>query len=332
MKTLIPLLFSCLSLIISQTVRAESLTFIAVGDTGTGKSGQYRVAEAIASVCASRDCQFAIGLGDNIYENGAESSDDSEFIDKFEMPYIDLDFPFYMALGNHDNSHFDTGDGLNNFKGDFQVDYHYRDDRISDKWKMPARYYHFAMPENSEQPLADFLALDSNPIAGGLDWDYKFWRSRYTKEHRRWIRDTLKASKGQWKIAFSHHPYVSNGRHGNAGIYDGLAGQGKTWKKLTEDKLCGKIDLLITGHDHDLQWLAPKSGCDKTSFIVSGAGAKTRGLTNPHRNEAWYQAGDVLGFFVITLNQETLTGEAFVVNPDTGEATKTFTKTLTKQS
>ncbi|WP_281645379.1 metallophosphoesterase [Parendozoicomonas sp. Alg238-R29] len=316
--------------LVSSALQAQSLTFVAVGDTGTGEEKQYKVAAAMAEVCETRSCAFALGLGDNIYENGAESADDSEFIDKFEMPYQELDFPFYMALGNHDNSHFNTGDGLDNFKGDFQVDYHYREDRLSDKWKMPARYYHFSMPESSDKPLADFLALDSNPIAGGLDWNHQFWRSPYTKTHRRWIRDTLTASEGTWKIAFSHHPYISNGRHGNAGKYDGLPGQGKTWKTLIEDKLCEKVDLMISGHDHDLQWLAPTEDCEKTSFIVSGAGAKTRGLTNPNRNEAWYQAGDVLGFFLITLNDTQLTGEAWEVDQDTGKPTMVYSRTITK--
>ncbi len=48
-----------------------------------------------------------------------------------------------MALGDHDNPWIFAGDGDSddNDKGENQVEYHYRTDRKSDKWKMPARFY-----------------------------------------------------------------------------------------------------------------------------------------------------------------------------------------------
>ena len=48
--------------------KGKIVRFIAVGDTGTGKEGQYQVANAIEKVCAAHGCDFALGLGDNIYE------------------------------------------------------------------------------------------------------------------------------------------------------------------------------------------------------------------------------------------------------------------------
>ena len=35
------------------------------------------------------------------------------------------------------------------------------------------------------------------------------------------MRETLSSSH-LWKIAFGHHPYISNGTHGVAGHYDGF--------------------------------------------------------------------------------------------------------------
>ena len=101
-----------------------AVSFIAIGDTGTGEEKQYKVAAAMKEVCDELGCDFALGLGDNIYETGVDSVDDVQFIDKFEKPYADVDFPFYMTLGNHDNGWL-SGDGLDNDKGEFQVDYHY---------------------------------------------------------------------------------------------------------------------------------------------------------------------------------------------------------------
>ncbi|WP_211830915.1 metallophosphoesterase [Kistimonas asteriae] len=309
---------------------AESVSFIAIGDMGTGSDKQYKVANAIENLCQQKACDFAIGLGDNIYEAGVDSSRDDSFQSKFEQPYAGLAFPFFMSLGNHDNSHFASGGGLDNFKGEYQVAYHYRDDRGSDKWRMPNRYYHFTAPLESEEPLVDFLALDSNPIAGGLDWDYQYWRKPYTAKHKDWIKSTLSNANAPWKIAFAHHPLRSNGRHGNAGFYDGLAGSGKDWQKLIKETVCDKVDVLITGHDHDLQWLKPNSDCGKTFFIVSGAGGKTRSLTNPDRNPAWWQVGDSLGFFRIQIEGNQFTGEAYVVNAESGQWELAYSNTIRK--
>jgi tartrate-resistant acid phosphatase type 5 len=159
-------------------VASKVVRFIAVGDTGTGEEGQYQVANAIEAVCASNGCDFAIGLGDNIYESGVDSVDDAQWIDKFETPYKDLDFPFYMTLGNHDNSYF-GGEGTSNRKGEFQVDYHYKEGRESDKWNMPARYYHFSAPLSDSEPLIDFFSLDSNPLASIPDPDTNYQHTEY---------------------------------------------------------------------------------------------------------------------------------------------------------
>lgn len=51
------------------------------------------VADAARAVCARRGVDLAIGLGDNIYENGPESSTDDEFQSKFERPNTGIDVP-----------------------------------------------------------------------------------------------------------------------------------------------------------------------------------------------------------------------------------------------
>jgi hypothetical protein len=44
--------------------------FIALGDGGTGTLAQYQVAAAAKTVCDQKGCDFALYLGDNIYEVG----------------------------------------------------------------------------------------------------------------------------------------------------------------------------------------------------------------------------------------------------------------------
>ncbi len=304
--------------------------FIAIGDMGTGEDGQYKVAAVMKDVCDQRGCDFAIGLGDNVYESGADSTDDIQFKTKFEDPYKDLNFPFYMALGNHDNSWIIGGDGLNNDKGDVQVAYHYKSDRPSNKWNMPARYYNFSAPKGDVNPLVEFYALDSNPLAGVADADPEYWQFPYRNKQANWFNLGIQNSTAPWKIAFAHHAYLSNGKHGNAGIYDGFPGAGIIYRNFLKDNVCDRVDVMIAGHDHELQWLKPTESCGKTFHIVSGAGAKTRdlkGTKNPH----YWQKDGVLGFFYIEIEGDEFRGTAYTVNKVSGEYEAAFSKTLTRQ-
>jgi hypothetical protein len=302
--------------------------FIAVGDTGSGSDGQYAVGEAMAQVCAERGCDFALGLGDNIYESGTGSALDPQFEEKFEVPFAPVNIPFYMVLGNHDNSEFFGGDGAGNARGDTQVDYHYRDidhpdqPRLTQRWKMPARYYNFQAGMENGQPLVEFFGIDSSQPAGGFpDSDQNFSYNNYGLAQLDWLKQGLEQSTAQWKLVFAHHPYVSNGSHGNAGNYDGIPGPllpvlaGQRYKDFLEEAMCDRADYFLNGHDHDLQWLKPQPSCGRTGFITSGAGSKVRSLVNRNSNPAHYQAGDVYGFFWLEIDGDSLRGEVYEVDP-----------------
>ncbi|MFN7454784.1 MAG: hypothetical protein ACK5RO_09015 [Pseudobdellovibrionaceae bacterium] len=100
-----------------------------------------------------------------------------------------------------------------------------------------------------------------------------------------------------WTILVMHHPYLSNGKHGNAGNYDGVPFppySGNHVKKMVEDLICNKVDLVFSGHDHSLQVLKSPKNCEKTLFVISGAGASaSNDLGN--RNPTWFQQS-VLGY------------------------------------
>src|ERR1041384_2346550 len=138
-----PRLILLLFLAFAASARAEeTVRFIAFGDAGAGTGAQYAVAQAMKEVCDALGCDFAVVLGDNIYPDGVHSARDLQFETKFEEPYADLKFPFFIALGNHDNGE----DSAHNRYGDYEVEYAHRKDRKSKKWRMPARYYAFSAP------------------------------------------------------------------------------------------------------------------------------------------------------------------------------------------
>lgn len=294
---------------------------LVLGDTGTGEAEQFQVAAAALRVCAARGCDAALILGDNIYETGVTSARDPQFEAKFERPYAAFDIPFYLVLGNHDNSGGpDGGRGTQPGKGDFQVRYALRDDRVSDRWHMPARYYDLRLGD------VHLFGLDTTPIT---------YQGLVASEpdplaiaQEAWLGTGLAGSDARWKVVFAHHPYISDGQHGDAGalesLVEGLDERGGL-KDFYEDVLCGAADVLLAGHDHDLQWLAPVAACGGTEFIVSGAGAKSRALGTPGRHEAYFEEGDILGFFWLEFRAGALRGAIY-----DGDGALRFERTLTK--
>jgi hypothetical protein len=301
------------------TARADEVVrFIAFGDAGAGTGAQYAVAQAMKGVCEARGCDFAVVLGDNIYPDGVHSARDLQFETKFEEPYADLKFPFFFALGNHDNGE----DSAHNRYGDYEVEYGQRKDRMSDKWHMPARYYAFSTPLGQVgEPIVDFFALDSTPLAPYADDPDPKWKPEvYGVAQLQWLQAALTRSQAPWKIAFAHHPYLSDGGHGNAGHY--LARRpasrnvdGKAWRNLLEQSICkAGADLMLAGHDHDLEWLKPASVCGKTEFVISGAGgAELTGFYN-NQNPIYWQKSGRYGFFWFEVTRDRLHGEAFVLD------------------
>lgn len=196
---------------------------------------------------------------------------------------------------------------------------------------MPARYYKFTAPAGDTYPLVEFFALDSNPLAAVSDLNPEFWQIPYAKKQAKWLDVAMQDSQAPWKIAFAHHPYLSNGRHGNAGMYDGFPGAGIIYYDFLTRHVCDRADLMLSGHDHELQWLHANKNCGKTQHIVSGAGAKTRQLKDTKRNKAYWQKGGVLGFFHITIHGDRLQGTVYTVDKVSGEYTEAFLKTIIRK-
>lgn len=308
--------------------------FIVLGDTGApppeGESSN--VAAVVEKVCALRGCDFAMVAGDNIYEFGAVSPVDPLFTLAFQQPYAALDLPFFMALGNHDNSYTNTGEGGANFKGDAEVAYTTSPQNTDGKWQMPARHYSVTWPAGAADPVLELFVLDSSPLTHFYDDPDPAWSGNnleaYIAAQQVFVTDGLDASRARWKLALAHHPYISNGDHGNAGQFDVGASQdpctiagplasascrGEAYKAFIEQTVCGRADVFFNGHDHNLYWLEPVAACGKTHHILSGAGSKERTTLDPERNAARFQADEIFGFFWVELDGDTFRAAAYTV-------------------
>jgi predicted phosphodiesterase len=289
--------------------QTPEVRFVALGDTGEGNEAQRAVAIAIRDLCAQEGCDFVVLLGDNIYDAGVDGIDDEQWQTKFEIPYADIDLPFYAVLGNHDYGGDILGisvGGVGNEweKAASEVEY----TLVSDKWEMPATHYTLVR-EN-----LGIIALDTNSAL----WDNTEWG-----DQRAWFPTALAEVEGAtWKIAVGHHPYLSNGTHGNAGDYDApeIAGipipnpipiqNGDEMKAFYEEVVCGHVDMLLVGHDHSRQWLDEPEALCGAELIVSGAGAKVTEIMD-RGNTAFFEDASVEGFLYVEIIGNTLRGQFY---------------------
>jgi tartrate-resistant acid phosphatase type 5 len=166
-----------------------AVTFVALGDMGTGDSAQTQVAQAMYSVCQRDGCDFVLGLGDNIYPHSVASSHDPQFQDKFEHPYARFqDIDFWMILGNHDWKHLVTG-------AQAQIDYTLH----SDRWRLP--HTHYAIP--FLPPWLHIYGVDTSLLEAVVGVGQ--------------LQSAQAALCGQpgWRVLFGHYPTRSTGAEGH---------------------------------------------------------------------------------------------------------------------
>ncbi|MFR9751317.1 metallophosphoesterase [Nocardia sp. 004] len=322
------------------------LRVLVTGDAGTGTRTQWAVADAMRTLHGREPFSLALGLGDNLYDHGPENVDDPQFAEKFEQPNAGLDFPWLMVLGNHDNSSVLPGDGGCLRRGNTEVEYH----ADSQRWWMPSRYYSVRIPEHN--PVVEFFVLDLNPLAAYLPPVFlPYWAvdGPFMNEQRAWLDRALAESTATWKIACTHHPYLSNGPHGNAGSYDGLPlewANGVHVKRFMEDHVVGRCQFILSGHDHTLQVLEPSAASVGTRQIVCGAAAKTVGAKPQGSgsssgssgsssgsgtrtdNAALYENYHELGFMVLELTSDRADVGVHTVDPATGASVEAFQRRL----
>ncbi len=217
------------------------ISLLVVGDTGLASPQRQLVVQAMEKQAAAFKLDSVMLAGDNFYESGVKSTDDPKFQTDFEEVFQMSVFacPFYACLGNHD------------YSGNVQAQVEYSGQ--SDRWKMPARY--FKRRFTAQQQSIDLFVIDTIPID---------LEQPDSEAQLRWLDEQMSSSDAQWKIVMGHHPCISGGRHGAS---DAMA------RRLAPILTRNKIDLYVSGHDHDLQLIDSQQGWLQ---VVSGAGSKIR--------------------------------------------------------
>jgi len=230
------------------------LSFLVVGDWGRdGASHQRDVADQMEIAARASNARFVVAVGDNFYEDGVQSVDDSKWRTSFEDVYTGEHLqamPWHAALGNHDYGGVPQA----------QIDYTAR----SARWHMPARYFKVAVPEVS----VDLFIIDTTPIVeenGRGDRPMALnVATQDVPAQLQWLDRELAASQARFRFVFGHHTLFSGGStHGDTP--DLIA-------RLLPILKARRVTGYVNGHDHDLQHIV-RDGID---CVCTGAGSEVR--------------------------------------------------------
>jgi 3',5'-cyclic AMP phosphodiesterase CpdA len=242
-----------------------------IGDTGTGKKLQYRVANELFK----ENCDSVFLVGDIVYPGGIKSSTDYQLRKKFFRPYEKLlqkedPTPFYLVLGNHD--YMGTPEAWIDVAKDH-----------SGKIVFPHHFY------SGQWEDLCFIVIDTNPGSSLFTWGH----SSLIKTQNKWLKEINRKFKKncQLKLAFGHHPYLSSGLHGNA--------KGDL-KELLENNILGQYHAYFAGHDHNLAYEGKQNS---THLFVSGAGGKLRRLKTKYQSNDKYNDSK-FGYLVLHIKRD----------------------------
>ena len=238
----------CLHAVGSARPPDDLLRFAVIGDSGTGKEGQYRVARQMAAWHDRLPFELVLMLGDNIYGGlfGSGGGNQKDFEAKFDRPYAELlrrGVVFRAALGNHDMRRRDGQDLIDSY----------------DRFHIagPQGYYSFTAGQAPDgAPLIEFFVLNS------IRWE----KDKRDPEQLAWLEQALAASRARWRIAYFHHPLYSTGKH---------HGPDAKLRAKLEPLFRDRIQVVFSGHDHIYQRFHPQQGI--LYFVVGSSGQLRRG-------------------------------------------------------
>jgi acid phosphatase len=233
---------------------SNSLNFLVLGDWGWNNFNQSLTAYEMGVYAWMIDAKFVVALGDNFYDDGVASTNDTNWYTLFHRVYDiqSLQVPWYAILGNHD------------YHGSVQAQIDRTYVEGENMWKMPAIYYEqsFDLPQGGslsmvmvDTQLLDPYHDDTGAILTDPDWQSK------RDVHLKWIDEKLAevSATAKWVIVMGHYPIYSVGVNGDN-------------KYLMADLLPlllkHKVHAYFTAHDHNHQAFE----IDGMYHFVSGQG------------------------------------------------------------
>jgi tartrate-resistant acid phosphatase type 5 len=158
------------------------------------------------------NASFALGIGDNFYDDGVTSINDPRFMNTFENVFkgahLQAPFRFQFVAGNHDHN------------GNVSAEVAYS--AVSPRWVFPDLYYTFTETADDGATI-QFVMIDTVILAGNSDVDGITLDGDVlpgpedavlAQSQLQWIEATMKASTADYLIVVGHYPVYSICEHG----------------------------------------------------------------------------------------------------------------------
>jgi 3',5'-cyclic AMP phosphodiesterase CpdA len=214
----------------------DELTFVALGDNGSGGRQAMAVADRLAATYELAPFGLVALLGDICYYGNIADRFDDVFTRPLG-PLIDAGVGFELAIGNHDGGLHHTDSGLAEIEAELAL------------LGTPGRYYSAV-----HGPVELFYLDSSTPGLHGSA----------SEDQLAWLDVALAESRARWRIVALHHPPFSSGHHGST---EGAQ------RRLVPILERHEVDLVLAGHDHHYERTHPIGG---VTYVVSGGGCKRR--------------------------------------------------------
>ncbi len=208
---------------------ATEFTFMHVSDTqlSDGYTVDKYLHRILKAVTADTTIDFIMNTGD-VVQYG---SDDSLW--KAMLGNTLLSSTPVMAIsGNHDYwSDYGSLDGLNETYRHFNI-------TVAEEETVYGAYYSF------DRYNVHFVCINAGDLSSTYMWD----------EQLAWLEEDLANTDADWVVLCTHVPVYSLGKYGS------LSTKNSDSLKLQRDLLSiidGKVDLVLQGHDHMVQYTYP---------------------------------------------------------------------------
>jgi hypothetical protein len=264
------------------------LTFLVLGDTGTGLAEEY----AVANTMQQTEADLVIQSGDVIdipyFTFGLE---DMRCLSVFRRQMRSI--PFFFALGNHEVDNGALGSA-------YLATFHLPTNSMTGT----SHYYSF---DHGDAHFASLYMPFFIPIAELDGFRLYEGSAQYT-----WLTNDLASSSKPWKFVFLHHPLATSGSHRN----DHYNGSQLTDAEVLRNLLLPVakrygVQMIFSGHDHDYERLNPIDG---VQLIVNGSGGSLMNGIQDERDEASSQFYTVPEFLKVTIHGDSLFLQAINTN------------------
>lgn len=270
----------------------QKLRLLVAGDLHG--DGAKRIASEVARLWRENKIDAVVITGDNFEGCGATGLNDPAWA--AYRPLVSIGVPLLPVLGNHDYGNPKRRFGRILTCGSPDPESQVRFSRSNHAWRFPARQYIVSTA------VADFIMSDTSPVAVGAT--EPLFGSATADAVRTFIYSSLARSTAPWRIVVGHHNIDQSGvkRWKSAGTRARMAEHGQMLREAG-------ADLYISGHQHQLELLAPTSRAPLQ--LISGVAFRPKEperLTprEPHSLFAATVRNDSAGFAILEVDAQEL--------------------------